>query len=201
MSELTATDTARKDRWHRVIRLKRAAVTRGNKIRVGNALEGDAPELVRARYWQRAANCAGAESFYLANLAAETAAEGRSALDAGNTAEGERCYREAREIRAQAAAAQQRYEVAGHYDAEALRQVILCELREKLSDTARTSQQLTASSSQLVALDLRRAEKKAREAQHSSTRAHTSQKLSSAPANAPGQSSLKQVMEGALAIT
>ena len=116
-STLSPSDSERLRRWSEVLRLKQAAIRRGGKIRVANALEGDAPELVRARYWQRSANLAGGESFYLSNLAAETSREARAELDAGNETRARELRVAAGEIRKQAEEAQHRYEVAGSYDA------------------------------------------------------------------------------------
>ena len=201
MAEISATDCERKRRWSEVLKLKHAAIVRGGKIRIANALEGDAPELVRARQWQRLANNAGAESFYLSNLAAKTSHEARAELDAGNEARARELAVEARHQRQQAEAAQRRYEVAGFYDAHALREVIRLELREEISAAGGAPLLFEARRTALTEAELRRSEKRSREAEHASSSFDLTEKLSSAPANAPGQSSLKKTRKELLAIT
>lgn len=198
--QLSPTDRERKRRWHEVITLKKAAVMRGEKIRVANALEGDAPEQVRARHWQRLSNSAGAESFYLSNLAAMTSLEARAELDAGNETRARELALEAQQYRQQAEAAQQRYEVAGFYDAHALREIIRLELREKIATAGGKPLLFEARRAALVEAELRRSEKRSREAEHASSSFDLKEKLSSAPANAPGQSSLKKTRKEPLAI-
>jgi len=189
---LSPTDCERQRRWSEVLKLKHAAVVRGGKIRLANALKGDAPELVRARYWQRAANSYGGESFYLSNVAAETSHEARAELDAGNEARARQLALEARRYRQRAEEAQRRYEVAGFYDAHALREVIRLELREEITAAGGEPLLFDARRAALTEAELRRSEKRAREAEHASSSFDLTEKLSSAPANAPGKSSLKK---------
>jgi hypothetical protein len=197
--ELSATDRTRQDRWARVLLLKQKAILRGGKIRVSNALQGDAPELVRARYWQREANRAGMESFYQQHRAQQLSHEARAALDAGDETRAEQLAREAKEARRLAAAEQHRYEVAGFYDAHSCREVILCELREKIAAAGGAPLRFDALRAPLVEAELLNAQKRAREAEHASSFFDHAEKLSSAPANAPGSCSLQQPRKEPLA--
>lgn len=198
-AQLSATDRTRQDRWSRVLTLKQKAIMRGQKIRVSNALQGDAPELVRARYWQRAANLAGAESFYQQHRAQQLSHEARAALDAGDEMRAEDLAHEAKEARRLAAEAQHRYEVAGFYDAHNLREVILCELREKITAAGAAPLLFDALRAPLVEAELLNAQKRAREAEHASSFFDHTEKLSSAPANAPSYRSLQKTRKEPLA--
>lgn len=198
-AELSATDRARQECWSRVLRLKQKAITRGHKIRISNALQGDAPQLVRARYWQQEANRAGLESFYQRHRAQQLSHEARAALDAGEEMRAEELAYEAKEARRLAAEAQHRYEVAGFYDARNLREVILCELREKIAAAGAAPLRFDALRAPLVEAELLNAQRRAREAEHASSFFDHDEKLSSAPANAPGSCSLQKTRKEPLA--
>ena len=197
--QLSATDELRQQRWSAVIRLKKKAVLEGKKLDLRRALRGDNPELVRARWWQQAANKAGGEMFYLSNLAHEESARGLAALRSGDKEKAVEHARRAAGIREQAEEAHRRYEVAGFYDAHNLREVILCELREKISAAGGTPLLFDELRAPLVEAELALCEKRAREAEHASSFFDHAEKLSSAPANAPGSGSLQKTRKEPLA--
>lgn len=121
------TDTLRLTRWNYVIELRASVILRDGKVKVSRALAGDQPQKVRARYWQRQTSLHGLEAMYLAQQAIQASQASREAQTEPEALE---LAVKAKDLREKHNAEQSRYEVCGHYDALALREVIRGEVRQ-----------------------------------------------------------------------